>query len=53
MNGEILSLKTAEKLKKYEKLLIDYLILKNENRLLKERLERIRERLKKQGGTNE
>lgn len=44
MTGEILSLETAAKLKKYEKLLIDYLILKNENRYLKEQINRLRKR---------
>lgn len=42
MNGEILKPETAEKLKKYQDLLIYHQILKNENKRLKEEIERLR-----------
>ena len=40
MNGEIISLETARKLRNYKKLLKYYLMLKNENKLLKEEIKR-------------
>lgn len=46
MNGEILSLKSAEKLSKYPKLLIENQILKNENKRLKEELRTLKNKLR-------
>lgn len=48
MKGEILSLKTAEKLEKYKKLLVDHQLLKNENKILKEQLKRLKELMRQQ-----
>lgn len=53
MNGEILSLKSAEKLSKYPKLLIENQILKNENKYLKEEIKRLKDKLRKKGDKNE
>lgn len=49
MNGEILSLKSAEKLSKYPKLLIEIQLLKNENKYLKEEIKRLKDKLRKKG----
>ena len=52
MIGEILSLKSAEKLSKYPKLLVENQLLKNENKDLKEEIKRLKEKLRK-GDKNE
>lgn len=52
MNGEILTLQTADKLSKYPKLLVENQILKNENKDLKEEIKRLKEKLRK-GDKNE
>ena len=50
MTGEILSLETAEKLKKYQTLVINNQLLKNENKRLKEELRTLKNKLRKTGG---
>ena len=46
MTGEILSLETAEKLKKYQNLVIENQLLKNENNRLKEELKRLKDKIR-------
>ena len=46
MTGEILSLETAEKLRKYQMLVINNQILKNENRRLKEELRALKNKIR-------
>ena len=46
MKGEILSLKSAEKLSKYPKLLIENKMLKNEIKELKEEIRRLKNELR-------
>ena len=53
MTGEILSLETAEKLKKYQMLVINNQLLKNENKRLKEELRTLKNKMRKTGKTNE
>lgn len=49
MNGEILTLQTAEKLGKYPKLLVENQILKNEKKNLEEEIKRLKDKLRKKG----
>lgn len=53
MKGEILSLETAKKLKKYQTLVINNQILKNENKRLKEEVRELKNKLRKVGGLSE